>query len=61
MFLQKCGEDIPFRNNMVVSVKGLVTLGIIIALYMVVAVFQNLPAAEQLNVNVTNHMLVPVS
>ena len=46
---------------MIVPVKGLVTLGVIIALYMVVAVFQNLSAAEQLNVNVTNHMLVPVS
>ena len=46
---------------MIVPVKGLVTLGVIITLYMVVAVFQNLPAAEQLNVNVTNHMLVPVS
>ena len=61
MFLQKCGEDIPFRYNMVVPVKGLVTFGVIIALYMVVAVFQYLPATEQLNVNVTNHMLVPVS
>ena len=60
MFLQKCSEDIPFPYNMVVSVKGLVTLGVIIALYMVVAVFQYLSAAEQLNVNVTNHMLVPV-
>ena len=46
---------------MVVSVKSFVTLGVIIALYMVVAVFQYLSAAEQLNVNVTNHMLVPVS